>query len=44
MHTKFWLEILKGTDYSDDLGVYVWTIFEEIVKMDISLVSAPFNL
>jgi len=21
MHTKFWWEILKGSDYSEDLGV-----------------------
>jgi hypothetical protein len=30
MHTKFWLENLKGRDYSEDLGINGNIIFELI--------------
>jgi hypothetical protein len=32
MHTKFWLENLKGGDYSEDLGVTGRIVLEWILK------------
>jgi hypothetical protein len=32
MNTKFWLENLKGTDHSEDIGIDGWILFERILE------------